>query len=142
MATKKRMTVEQRMTRDVQTLSEDQSLRDAIAVMQRHRIRHLPVVTGDRIVGLVTDRDVKRATPSLLSGVDQQQFDHVLSATRVSQVMTRSPFTVTPSTTLKDAAKVVIDRKFGALPVVENDKLVGIITATDLLRAFYEMLEE
>jgi CBS domain-containing protein len=142
MAFNNRMTVEQRMTRDVQTVSEDQSLREAMAVMQRHRIRHLPVVIGDRIVGLVTDRDVKRATPSLLSGVDQQQFDHVLSATRVSQVMTRSPFTVTPSTTLKDAAKVVIDRKFGALPVVEKDRLVGIITATDLLRAFYEMLEE
>ncbi|HZI95382.1 MAG TPA: CBS domain-containing protein [Patescibacteria group bacterium] len=142
MQNNRKMTVEQRMTRKVETLSEAQSLRDAIAVMQRHRIRHLPVVTDGRIVGLVTDRDIKRATPSLLSGVDQVQFDHVLSTTRVAQIMTRSPFTVTPSTSLKDAAKVVIDRKFGALPVVEQDKVVGILTATDLLRALYEMLEE
>jgi acetoin utilization protein AcuB len=142
MQNNRKMTVEQRMTRKVETLSEAQSLRDAIAVMQRHRIRHLPVVTDGRIVGLVTDRDIKRATPSLLSGVDQVQFDHVLSTTRVAQIMTRSPFTVTPSTSLRDAAKVVIDRKFGALPVVEQDKVVGILTATDLLRALYEMLEE
>src|SRR5437867_11408526 len=101
------MTVEQRMTRKVVTLAGDQTLREAIAVMQRHRIRHLPVLQGDRIVGIVTDRDVKRATPSLLSGVDQQQFDKVLSTTRIAQVMTRNPFTVTPSTPLKDAVKVV-----------------------------------
>ena len=130
------------MTRKVVTLTEDQTLREAIAVMQRNRIRHLPVVTGGRIVGIVTDRDVKRATPSLLSGVDQDQFDRVLSSTRVSQVMTRNPYTITPSMSLKDAVKIVIDRKFGALPVVEGDKLVGILTATDLLRAFHEKLDE
>ena len=124
------------------TLTEGQSLREAIVLMQRHHIRHIPVVEGERVIGLVTDRDVKRATPSLLSGVDQEQFDEVLSRTRIAQVMTRDPFTVTPSTSLKDAVKVVIQRKFGALPVVEGEKLVGIITATDLLRAFYEMLEE
>lgn len=136
------MTVEQRMTRNVVTLAPDQTLRDAIALMQRHRIRHFPVIEGRRIVGILTDRDVKRATPSLLSGVDQQQFDKVLSSTRIGQVMTRNPFTITPSTPLRDAIKVVMDRKFGALPVVESDNLVGIITSTDLLRAFYEMLDE
>jgi len=136
------MIVEECMTRKVVTLTEDQTLREAIAVMQRNRIRHLPVVTGGRIVGIVTDRDVKRATPSLLSGVDQDQFDRVLSSTRVSQVMTRNPYTITPSMSLKDAVKIVIDRKFGALPVVEGDKLVGILTATDLLRAFHEKLDE
>jgi len=136
------MVVEDRMTRKVMTLTEDQTLREAIAVMQRHRIRHLPVVADGRILGILTDRDVKRATPSLLSGVDQNQYDRVLSTTRVSQVMTRNPYTVTPSTPLKDAVKVVVDRKFGALPVVEADMLVGIITSTDLLRAFHEMLDE
>ena len=136
------MVVEDRMTRRVMTLTEDQTLREAIAVMQRHRIRHLPVVADGRILGILTDRDVKRATPSLLSGVDQDQYDRVLSTTRVSQVMTRNPYTVTPSTPLKDAVKVVVDRKFGALPVVEADMLVGIITSTDLLRAFHEMLDE
>jgi len=136
------MTVEQRMTRRVVTGEETDSLRDAIGLMQKHRIRHLPIVSEGALIGIVTDRDVKRATPSLLSGIPQEQYDKVLDQTPVGVVMTRNPFSITPSTSLKDAVKVVVDRKFGALPVVEEGKLVGIITSTDLLRTFYEMLEE
>jgi CBS domain-containing protein len=136
------VTVEQRMTRDVVTLEQGQSLRDAMGVMQRHRIRHAPVLDGDRLVGILTDRDVKRATPSLLSGIDREQYDRVLSQTRVGQVMTRNPYSVTPTTSLRDAVKLFVDRKFGALPVVEAGRLVGILTQTDLLRAFYETLED
>jgi CBS domain-containing protein len=121
-------TVEQRMTRPVITLAEGQSLREAIAVMQRHRIRHLPVVAEDRLVGILTDRDVKRATPSLLSGVSQEEFDRVLKETPVGHVMTRNPFTVTPSTPLRDAVKVLVDRRFSALPVVESGRRVGIVS--------------
>jgi CBS domain-containing protein len=135
-------TVEQRMTRTVVTLSETDSLREAIASMQRHRIRHLPIVAGDRVVGIVTDRDVKRATPSLLSGVSQAEFDRVLNQTQVGHVMTRNPYTVTPSTPLRDAVKLLLDRRFSALPVVEAGALMGILSVTDLLQAFHEMLEE
>ena len=136
------MTVEQKMTRDAFTLTPDQSLRNAIDLMQRHRIRHVPVVTGQTVVGILTDRDLKRATPSLLSGIDRASFDRVLDQTLVEQAMTRSPFTVTPSTSVRDAVKVMVDRKFGALPVVEGGRLVGIITSTDFLRALYETLED
>ena len=135
-------TVEERMTRRVVTVTENASLREALALLQRHRIRHIPVVEGEMIVGILTDRDVKRATPSLLSGVSQEDYDRVLAQTHVSQVMTRNPFSVTPSTSLKDATKLLADRKYGALPVVEGDRLVGILTNTDLLRAFYESLED
>ena len=135
-------TVEERMTRQVVTLTENASLREALALLQRHRIRHIPVVEDERIVGILTDRDVKRATPSLLSGVSQEDYDRVLAQTHVSQVMTRNPFSVTPSTSLKDATKLLAERKYGALPVVEGDRLVGILTNTDLLRAFYESLED
>lgn len=136
------MIVEALMTREVRTLKEDDALRDAIALMQRHRIRHIPVTEDDRIVGIVTDRDLKRATPSLLSGINQEKYDKVLVETRVGQVMTRNPYTVTPSMPLKDAAKIFVDRKFGALPVVEEGRLVGIITGIDMLRAFYETLKD
>ena len=136
------MTIEQRMTRDVITLAIDQSLRDAIVMMQRHRIRHVPVVDGQTVVGILTDRDIKRATPSLLSGIDRESFDRVLDQTLVEQAMTRTPFTVTPSTSVRDAVKVMVDRKFGALPVVEGGRLIGIVTSTDFLRAFYETLED
>lgn len=135
-------TVEQRMTRPVITLGEGQSLREAIAEMQRHRIRHLPVVADDRLVGILTDRDVKRATPSLLSGVSQEEFDRVLKETPVGHVMTRNPYTVTPSTPLRDAVKLLVDRRFSALPVVESGRLVGIVSGTDMLRTLLEMLED
>ena len=130
------------MTRSVITLDEGRSLREAIALMQRHRIRHVPIVSGEAILGILTDRDVKRATPSLLSGVSQEEFDRVLNETTVGQAMTRSPFTITPSTGLRDAVKVILDRRFSALPVVEDGRLVGILTVTDLLRTLHEMLED
>ncbi len=136
------MKVSDCMTREVQTLGEEQSLREALGLQQRHKIRHIPVVADGRIVGILTDRDLKRASPSLLSGIDQKQYDELLETIRVGQIMTRNPHTVTPATPLKDVAKILIDRKFGALPVIEKNLLVGIITENDLLRALYEMLDE
>ncbi len=130
------------MTKEVVTVRADQTLREVLGLSQRHRIRNIPVVEGDKVVGIVTDRDVKRATPSLLSGVVQEDYDRVLTGTTVAQVMTRNPYTVTPSMDLKDAVKVLIDRKYGALPVVESGKLVGIVSAIDLLRAFHRILEQ
>jgi len=130
------------MTRPVITMAEDQTLREAIALMQRHRIRHVPIVSGEAILGILTDRDVKRATPSLLSGVSQAEFDQVLHTTTVSHVMTRNPYTITPSTSLRDAIKLMLDRRFSSLPVVEAGRLIGILTVTDLLRTLHEMLED
>jgi len=135
------MNVSEIMTKEVVTLQEEQSLREALGLLQRHRIRHVPVVSGTRLIGIVTDRDLKRATPSLLSGIDREAFDRVLDETRVGQVMTRNPYTVTPSMSLKDAAKILIDQRFGALPVIEGGKVIGIITETDLLKALHDMLE-
>ncbi len=136
------MKVSDRMTREVVTLEVEQSLREALSLQQRHKIRHIPVVSDGSIVGILTDRDLKRASPSLLSGINQEQYDELLDTTRVGQVMTRNPYTVTPATPLKDVAKILIDRKFGALPVIEKNQLVGIITEIDLLRAFHELLDE
>ena len=135
-------TVANRMTRTVLTLKEQDSLREAVDLVQRNHIRHIPVLSGPTVVGIVTDRDIKRATPSLLSGVTKQEYDRVLDGVTISQVMTRDPFTVTPGTPLADAVKVLVDRKYGALPVVEGGRLVGILTSTDCLRALHQMLGE
>jgi CBS domain-containing protein len=134
------MKVENLMTRNVLTLRGDQTLRDAISIVQKHHIRHIPVVNGPRVVGIVTDRDIKRATPSLLSGVDQAEYERVLNETRVFQVMTREPATVTPDTDLAEAVRILIDKKFGALPVIDGSGLVGILTDTDILRAYLRIL--
>src|SRR6185436_20495926 len=85
------MVVEDVMTRDVVTLTPEHTLRDAIDLLRSKRIRHLPVVEAQRLVGIVTDRDVKRATPSVLAGWDRAQYDDMLLTIKVSQLMTREP---------------------------------------------------
>ena len=136
------MTVGERMIKQVVTLAEGTTLRDALIVFQKHHIRHVPVVKEGVLIGMLTDRDLKRATPSPFAGADRETFERVVDSIRVGQIMTRNPFTVTPSTPLRDAVKVLHDRKYGALPVVEGDRLVGIVTATDMLQDLYNLLQD
>jgi acetoin utilization protein AcuB len=134
------MRVEEVMSRSVITLAPEQTLRDALNLLRSKHIRQLPVVEDSRLIGIITDRDVKRATPSLLQGVDRDEYDRVLDTTQISQFMTREPMTVTPDSDLKETVKIFIDSKIGALPVVTNGKLVGIITQIDALRVLYGKL--
>jgi acetoin utilization protein AcuB len=134
------MNVENVMTREVVTLEPENSLRDAVNEVQRNRIRHIPIVEGKRLVGMVTDRDIKRATPSVHGGATQDDFNRTLDDLKLSQVMTRDPLYVRPNTSLKDALALLIDRRYGALPVVDGDELVGIISDIDLLRILHSML--
>ena len=136
------MVIEDVMTRSVVALTPEQTLRDALDLFRSKKIRHLPVVQDSRLIGIVTDRDVKRATPSLLSGADSNDYDRVLDNTKVAQIMTRDPMTVTPDTPLKAAVKIFIERKVGALPVVADSALVGIVTQIDLLRVLYAKLTD
>ncbi len=130
------------MSRSVVTLTPEYTLREAIELLRSRGIRHLPVVGGSKVVGIVTDRDVKRATPSLHSGVDRNQYERVLETTMVAQFMTRDPVTVTPKSTLRAAVTIFIERKVGALPVVEDGRLVGILTDIDILRVVHDLLPE
>lgn len=136
------MTVGDRMVRNVIALQAGQHLREALLVMRKNSIRHLPVLEEGKLVGILTDRDVTRATPSAMSGADLETFNNVVDSTLIKQVMTRNPYAVTPSTPLRDAVKVLHDRKYGALPVVEGGRLVGIITVMDLLKDFMVLLPE
>ena len=136
------MLVKDAMSNSVVTLTTEESLRDVLNLLRSHRIRHLPVVEGAKVVGIVTDRDVKRATPSVLSGVERDQYDRVLVETKVAQFMTREPMTVTPTTRLKAAVKIFIDRKVGALPVVDDGRLVGILTEIDVMRVAHDLLPD
>jgi len=136
------MKIAEVMSRTLVTLTPEQTLRDAVELLRSKHIRHLPVVENSKLIGIVTDRDVKRATPSLLSGVDRDEYDRVLDETKIAQIMTREPMTVTPESGLKAAVKIFIDRKVGALPVVSGSQLVGIITEIDLLRLFHGMLKD
>ena len=134
-------TVRQLMTANPETLPPTATMQEAIELEMRRRIRHIPVVEDGALVGIVTDRDLKRATPSVLSGVDRAEYERVVAETPLGRVMTRDPMTVTPDTSLRAAVQVFVERKYGALPVVEDGRLVGILTESDVMRAFVALLD-
>jgi acetoin utilization protein AcuB len=133
--------VEKWMTRDVITVPPHEKIIDAFELMQGRGIRHLPVVEEGELRGLVTDRDIRLALiPSPLSTPEDRMY-HLGALERVDEIMSADLITVAPNTTIEEAAKLMAKYKIGAVPVVAQGKLVGILTETDILRVFIEMLE-
>lgn len=132
------MTVGDVMHTDVITVTKKDSFRHAMNLIRQQGIRHLPVVEGRRLIGIVTDRDIRQASPSAATSLEIHELHYLLEKVTVGDVMTRKVVTVTPSTEIRDAAKLLIKHKIGGLPVVRGENLAGIITETDILRAFIE----
>jgi acetoin utilization protein AcuB len=136
------MRVNEWMTRNAVTVREDDVLKVAIIALLENRIRHLPVLSDDQVVGIVSDRDLKQVLPSLDSGASSKEYQYFMVHKRIRDVMTRYPVTCTPTTDVKEVVRRFCDEKIGAMPVVEGDKLVGIITQTDMMRAFLQVLKK
>lgn len=134
------MYVRDKMSRNVITITPDQSLRMARERMRKHGIRRLPVVKDGQLVGMVTDRDVRQAWASPATSLSTHELLYLLDRVTVQEVMTPKVLTVTPDTPLVEAARLLHDHKIGGLPVVDGRALVGIITEMDLLEAFIEFL--
>lgn len=126
-------------TRDVRTVPSTGTLRDVIQLMATGGFRHLPVVDGQgALVGIVSDRDVRRLLPS--PGTDPREVDRSLAETRVVDVMTRDPITLHPDASMIAAIEKVLEHRVGALPILREGRLVGILTRSDILRAFADTL--
>jgi acetoin utilization protein AcuB len=123
------MRVSQIMTKDTVTISPDKRVGQALKLMQKQNIRHLPVVQDQRMVGWITSRDLREV---LLASM--------LEKITVGDVMVQAPITVTPDTSVEEAARLVYEHKIGGMPVMEGDRLVGVITMLDLIHAFLTML--
>ncbi len=126
------MLVRDIMTSPVVAISPDISLQDAYRTMQEKGIRHLPVVEGSALVGVITDRDLRLATSALAP-------TPFPPGSRVSAVMCKTPFTADPSDPVEDAARIMREKKIGCLPVTDNGRLAGIVTGLDLLDALMRM---
>jgi acetoin utilization protein AcuB len=111
---------------------------EARALMQKERIRHLLVVDDGRLQGIVTDRDIRLNMASPATSLSVWELNHLLARLTVDQVMTRNVIVVDPARDAREAARIMIDHKIGALPVLDGERLRGIITETDLLSAFVE----
>src|SRR5512142_1288209 len=127
------MLVGERMTRNPVTISEDANIDDALHMMRERKIRRLPVLDASgKMVGIVSDKDLLHAAPSPATSLSVYEMHYLLSKLTVSRVMSSPVITVSPSTPLEEAARIMADNKIGGLPVVEDARLVGIITETDV----------
>ncbi len=128
------MLVRDTMTPNPVTISITETLQAAMELMAMKRIRHLPVVDAKgSLIGLVTDRDLRRAAPSpLFKGDREEAMDHQT----VERVMVRAPTTVEAMQNLKVAVQLFVDKKYGALPVLQGGKLVGILSPIDVMKAW------
>jgi acetoin utilization protein AcuB len=129
------------MTPNPVTVRTNTSLRDAQNRMSAAHCRRLPVVTEDgRVCGIVTDRDLRLVVHSPLMMRERWQDDLLMEHTTVDACMTPDPVCIAPDAPLEDAVNVMLSRKVGGLPVVDGDQLVGVITATDLMRTLARLL--
>jgi CBS domain-containing protein len=135
------MRVRDYMTTSVTTLNQDDRLLDAALLIRRTGKRHVPVLGPDgAVVGIVTDRDVNRLAPSMLSHMTAEEYNSVFEATPITLAMSKDPITVSPETPMREAVSLLYTKKIGALPVVEGGRLVGILTVSDMLRLLNEVL--
>jgi CBS domain-containing protein len=116
------------------TLTPEDTLDLANDIICLGRIRHIPILDGKRLVGLLSDRDLMGAAATRIFGLRQKTKSALLKTVLIKDVMKKRPTTVTPNTKITDAAHLMADKKIGCVPVVSNEALVGLVTTTDILR--------
>jgi acetoin utilization protein AcuB len=135
------MLVRERMSHPVITIHPEMPVQEALKRMREEHIRRFPVVDQHgKLIGIVSERDLLHAAPSDATSLSIWEINYLLSRITVDKVMTREVITVSEDTPLEDAAGIMADNKIGGLPVIQNGKVIGIITETDLFKIFLEML--
>ena len=134
------MLVKDWMSRPVITVEENDSMQEASRLLKENHIRMLPVMNNQRLTGVITDRDLKRASASDATSLDIHELLYLLSQITVKQIMTRPPITVPVDYTVEETAEVLLTQKISGVPVLDSaDRLVGIITQTDLFRVIISL---
>ena len=126
------------MNEKLVTVSADERLDTVDDIMALGQVRHLPVVKGGDLVGIVSQRDLLRASLSSISNVGLGEKRAFLNSVKIREIMSPAVITITPGTTVQEAAEIMADEKIGCLPVVDNNRLVGMVTETDLLHYMAE----
>ncbi|KGK89399.1 acetoin utilization protein [Desulfosporosinus sp. HMP52] len=134
------MYVRQFMTAQVFTVGPDKSIADSMALMREKKISKLPVVEKGKLVGFVTDGDLREVSPSPATTLSIFELNYLIAKTPIREVAIKKVITCHPDTQIEDAALMMRDHKIGGLPVIEDGKVVGIITGSDILDAFLDIM--
>ncbi|HLU20462.1 MAG TPA: CBS domain-containing protein [Pusillimonas sp.] len=131
------MTIEKAMSSNVVTIAPSNTLVEAVRVMKEKKIKHLPVVDASgSVVGVVTDRDLKEASASDATTLEVHELLYLLDKVKIDSIMSKNVITIEKGSALKQAAQIMVEKGIGCLPIVEGNKLSGIITRSDILRFF------
>lgn len=134
------MYVKNRMTKSPITISPNAPITDAVALMREKNLKRVPVVDGDKVVGILTQSDVQKVSPTKATSLSIFEINYLLSKTTVKDAMTKNPTTIDVDSLLEEAAVTMRQERIGTLLVVENGKLAGIITESDIFDAFIDLL--
>jgi acetoin utilization protein AcuB len=134
------MFVRWRMTPNPIVIDPQTSILDALHIMKEKKVRRLPVVAHGKLVGIVTEKDLRESPSLKATSLSIFELNYLLAKTPVSEVMTKDPITVTPDTTIEEAAVIMRDNQISGLPVVDDGKIVGIVTETDIFDMLVKLL--
>lgn len=135
------MLVKERMTRHPITITPDVSLHEALRIMREEKVRRLPVLDKrGKLVGIVLEHDLLYASPSPATSLSIYEMNYLVAKIKVEDLMSRDVITIEEDCPLEEAARIMVDNNIGGLPVMRGDRLVGMITESDLFRVFLEML--
>ncbi len=134
----RRIQVRDWMTPNPITIDPRTTLPEAHKLMKECHIRRLPVVDRGKLVGILTLGDIREASPSDATSLSIFELNYLLARLSVEKLMTRDPITIAPGATIREAAQLMLEHKIGGLPVVESEKLVGIITESDIFRVLVQ----
>ncbi len=134
------MFVGERMSRPVISVSPDAPINDVLAMFKKEHIRRAPVMKDGKLVGIVTETDLLNASPSSVTTLSIWEMNYLISKVKIKDVMSRKVITVRSDSPIEETARIMADKKIGGVPVVNEGKVVGIITETDLFKIFLELM--
>lgn len=134
------MTVKRMMKKNPITTTAETSIVDVADILKENHIHRLPVLDKKgKLIGVITEKDILHASPSPVSSLSVYEMPYMLSRLKVSNLMTKNVRTIGPDTTVEEAAKIMVDDDLSCLPVIEGEKLVGIVSKSDMFKVLYEL---
>ena len=134
------MLVRKKMQKDLVTIAKGERMTIAKKILQEKNIRHLPVVDGKKLIGLVTNMDIRKAEASPATSLEIRELHYLLDKLTVGEIMTRNVITISPDISVEEATTLLHDNKIGCLPVIEDGNLVGLLTEGDVMEVLIDVM--